>query len=99
MSSQYYDYQLTLDKLIRKAALVYPDTEIVYAPPNGPIIRSNYANEWDRIQRLGSVLEELGVRPGELVSSVVRLRSLIGTPLGTTSFTLECPCMVPYCIR
>ncbi|GAB6945582.1 long-chain fatty acid--CoA ligase [Vulcanisaeta sp. JCM 14467] len=65
MSSQYYDYQLTLDKLIRKAALVYPDTEIVYAPPNGPIIRSNYANEWDRIQRLGSVLEELGVRPGE----------------------------------
>ncbi len=66
MSSQYYDYQLTLDKIIRRAASLYPDTEIVYAPPNGQVIRSNYANEWDRIQRLGSVLEELGgVKPGE----------------------------------
>lgn len=65
MSTQQYDYQLTLDKLIRKAALIYPDVEIVHAPPGGPIIRSNYAKEWDRIQRLGSVLEELGASPGE----------------------------------
>ncbi len=65
MSNQYYDYQLTLDKLIRKAALIYPDVEVVHAPPGGPIIRSNYAKEWDRIQRLGSALEELGVSPGE----------------------------------
>lgn len=65
MSYQYYDYQLTLDKIIRRAAQLYPDTEVVYAPPNGQVIRSNYANEWDRIQRLGSVLEELGIKPGE----------------------------------
>ena len=64
MGIQYYDYQLTLDKIIRRAAQLYPDVEIVNAPPNGPINRSSYAKEWDRIQRLGSVLEELGVSPG-----------------------------------
>ncbi|MGC9153737.1 MAG: long-chain-fatty-acid--CoA ligase [Vulcanisaeta sp.] len=77
MSGQYYDYQLTLDKLIRRAAQLYPGVEVVYAPPNGTIVRSNYAVEWDRIQRLGSVLEELGVkaaeRPGEMGSRVAVL--------------------------
>ncbi|BDR92473.1 long-chain-fatty-acid--CoA ligase [Vulcanisaeta souniana] len=65
MNTQHYEYQLTLDKIIRKAAQIYPNTEVVHAPPGGPIIRSNYAKEWDRIQRLGSVLEELGAIPGE----------------------------------
>ncbi|MGC8607609.1 MAG: long-chain fatty acid--CoA ligase [Vulcanisaeta sp.] len=64
MCAQYYDYQLTLDKIIRRAAQLYPDVEIINAPPNGPITRSSYAKEWDRIQRLGSVLEELGVNSG-----------------------------------
>ncbi|PLC67596.1 AMP-dependent synthetase [Vulcanisaeta sp. EB80] len=65
MCSQYYEYQLTLDKIIRRAAQLYPSIEVVYAPPGGSIIRSNYAREWDRVQRLGSVLEELGVQSGE----------------------------------
>jgi fatty-acyl-CoA synthase len=64
MCAQYYDYQLTLDKIIRRAAQLYPDVEIINAPPNGPITRSSYTKEWDRIQRLGSVLEELGVNSG-----------------------------------
>jgi fatty-acyl-CoA synthase len=65
MCSQYYEYQLTLDKIIRRAAQLYPSIEVVYAPPGGSITRSNYAREWDRVQRLGSVLEELGVQSGE----------------------------------
>ena len=65
MCSQYYEYQLTLDKIIRRAAQLYPSIEVVYAPPGGSIIKSNYAREWDRVQRLGSVLEELGVQSGE----------------------------------
>ncbi|MCG2886426.1 MAG: long-chain fatty acid--CoA ligase [Vulcanisaeta sp.] len=64
MNPQYYEYQLTLDKIIRRAAQLYPSVEVVYAPPGGSVTRSNYAREWDRIQRLGSVLEELEVQPG-----------------------------------
>ncbi|MFB6470949.1 MAG: AMP-binding protein [Vulcanisaeta sp. AZ3] len=66
MSLQYYDYQLTIDKIIRRAAQLVPGVELVYAPPGGPVVRSNYAKEWDRIQRLGSALEELGVKEGEV---------------------------------
>ncbi|WP_069807803.1 long-chain-fatty-acid--CoA ligase [Vulcanisaeta thermophila] len=66
MSTGYaYDYQLTLDKIIRQRALYIPDVELVYSSPSGKVVRSNYAREWDRIQRLGSVLEELGAQPGE----------------------------------
>lgn len=55
---QAYEYQLTLDKLL-KAALVYnPNQEIVYRD----IIRYTYKDLMRRIHKLANVLKGIGVK-------------------------------------
>ncbi|MEW5913453.1 MAG: long-chain-fatty-acid--CoA ligase [Thermodesulfobacteriota bacterium] len=58
-----FDYQLTLIKLLQRAALIHPQSEIIYKDQ----VRSNYAQEYVRCQRLSSALEGLGVKQGSKV--------------------------------
>ena len=61
---QAYEYQLTLDKLL-KAALVYnPNQEIVYRD----IIRYTYKDLMRRIHKLANVLKGIGVKQGDTVA-------------------------------
>lgn len=58
-----FDYQLTLIKLLERAALIHPKGEIIYKDQ----VRSNYANEYVRCQRLSNALQGLGVKRGSKV--------------------------------
>ena len=58
-----FDYQLTLIKLLQRAALIHPQGEIIYKDQ----VRSNYANEYARCQRLSNALQSLGVKKGSKV--------------------------------
>ncbi len=59
-----YDYQLTLDKLLITPKFFAPDQEIVYRDK----VRYKYRDLFERINRLGSVLEKLGVKKGDVVA-------------------------------
>ncbi len=59
-----YDYQLTLDKLLITPKFFAPDQEIVYRDK----VRYRYRDLFERINRLGSVLEKLGVKKGDVVA-------------------------------
>ncbi len=58
-----YDYQLTLIKLLQRAALIHPREEIIYKD----VFRSNYAEEYVRCQRLSHALQGLGMKKGSKV--------------------------------
>jgi fatty-acyl-CoA synthase len=64
------DFQLTVGAIRRRMARVYGDREVVTlqeapAPPT----RATYAEVAERVERLGHVLERLGVKPGERVGT------------------------------
>jgi fatty-acyl-CoA synthase len=52
-----------LIKLLQRAALIHPRGEIIYKDQ----VRSNYANEYERCQRLSNALQGLGVKKGSKV--------------------------------
>lgn len=54
-----YDFQLTLDNIIKYAAREHPSNEIVYRD----IVRKTYAEAWKRIQKLANSLKSLGIEP------------------------------------
>lgn len=58
-----FDYQLSLIKLLQRAALIHPREEIIYKD----LVRSNYAQEYQRCQCLSSALAGLGVKQGSKV--------------------------------
>ncbi|MBU1276189.1 MAG: long-chain-fatty-acid--CoA ligase [Proteobacteria bacterium] len=58
-----FDYQLSLIKLLQRAALIHPREEIIYKN----VFRSNYAEEYVRCQRLSNALQGLGVKKGSKV--------------------------------
>ncbi|WP_174811862.1 long-chain fatty acid--CoA ligase [Salinadaptatus halalkaliphilus] len=53
--------QLTLDKVIDRAAELFPDRELVTKRPDGSIHRYTYADAHDRICQLAHALDELEV--------------------------------------
>ncbi len=58
-----YDYQLTLDKLLITPKFFAPEQEIVYRDK----VRYTYRDLFKRINKLGSVLEKLGVKKGDVI--------------------------------
>jgi len=58
-----YDFQLNLVKVLAHAAKVHPQGEIIYKG----LVRENYAQAFERCQRLSNALESLGVRQGSKV--------------------------------
>jgi fatty-acyl-CoA synthase len=58
-----YNYQLIIKHFLEHAAKMRPDGEIVYRD----IFRGNYANLYERCQRLSNALKGLGVKEGSKV--------------------------------
>jgi fatty-acyl-CoA synthase len=58
-----YQYQLILKHILEHTARMRPDGEIVY----GDIVRENYAQLYERCQRLSNALKGLGVKQGSKV--------------------------------
>ncbi len=62
------DYQLNVSNIIRYAATVFGEREIVSRRLDGSIFRYNYAEAYERIRRLASSLEKLGIEAADRVS-------------------------------
>ena len=54
------DFQLTVGAMRRRLRSCYPDQEVVTLEGDGPV-RASYAQVAERVDRLGRVLERLGV--------------------------------------
>ncbi|MFP3296504.1 MAG: AMP-binding protein, partial [Vulcanisaeta sp.] len=65
LAEEFYDYPLTLTNLIKWGVDTFPGQEVVYAPPDAPKLRFTFTQVWDRVRRLASALEQLGVKPGD----------------------------------
>ena len=66
MSSEYYEYQLTIDKILDSAVTTFPNREIVYRD----VRRYTYQSFADSVKRLASGLKKLGVKKGERVGVI-----------------------------
>ncbi len=64
------DSPLLISSLIRHAARVFGDQEIVSRSVEGPIHRTNYREIHGRAQRLANALQALGVGPGDRVATL-----------------------------
>ena len=62
------DFQLTVGAMRRRLRTCYPHQEVVTLEADGPV-RASYAQVAERVDRLGRVLERLGVKPGERVAT------------------------------
>ncbi|RBP65486.1 fatty-acyl-CoA synthase [Brevibacterium sanguinis] len=60
-------FQLNTTSLIRHAATVFDESEVVYRRSDGSWGRSNYADEFKRIAQLAHGLTELGIGAGSMV--------------------------------
>ncbi|WP_027364559.1 long-chain fatty acid--CoA ligase [Desulfotruncus alcoholivorax] len=65
-STSMNDYQLNTTTIIRHAARNFPEREIVYRTSQG-IFRYNYAEAYERIQRMANALGKIGVSAGDRV--------------------------------
>ncbi|HEX7299436.1 MAG TPA: long-chain fatty acid--CoA ligase [Solirubrobacteraceae bacterium] len=62
------DFQLTVGAIRRRLRSCYAGQEVVTLEADGPV-RATYAEVADRVDRLGRVLERLGVGPGDRVGT------------------------------
>jgi fatty-acyl-CoA synthase len=62
------DFQLTVGAMRRRLRTCYPRQEVVTLEAGGPV-RASYAEVADRVDRLGRVLERLGVQRGDRVGT------------------------------
>ena len=65
-----YDSPLLISSLIRHAARVFGDQEMVTRSVEGPIHRTNYRELHARAQQLAHALVALGVQPGDRVATL-----------------------------
>jgi fatty-acyl-CoA synthase len=64
------DYQLTVGAIRRRMKTCYGDREVVTLQEDpAPSERATYAEVSERVERLGRVLERLGVEPGDRVAT------------------------------
>ena len=64
------DTPLLVSSLIRHAAAVYGDQEIVSRTVEGPIHRYGYADAHRRAQHLANALAALGIEPGDRIGTI-----------------------------
>ena len=62
------DFQLTVGAMRRRLRSCYPNQEVVTLEGEGPV-RASYAQVAERVDRLGRVLERLGVERGDRVAT------------------------------
>lgn len=63
------DYALTVPSILRRAAQVYPEKEIVSRMSDGSKVRITYREMYERVIRLVNALREMGVKPGDRVAT------------------------------
>jgi fatty-acyl-CoA synthase len=64
------DWPLTVDRTLAHARALNPRREIVTRSVEGPIVRENYAQMWDRSKQVSHALGELGVKLGDRVATL-----------------------------
>jgi len=69
MYGQMMRYPLTVPAILRRAARVFPDKEVVSRREDEGLARATYGEVYRRVLRLMHVLRELGVRPGDRVGT------------------------------
>ncbi len=69
MNGLMMDVPLTIPSILKRAAQVYPEKEIVSRWSDGSITRTNYGTLYKRVVRLMNVLRDLGVQPGDRVAT------------------------------
>jgi fatty-acyl-CoA synthase len=60
------DYQLTMIKILQHAAKIHPKREVVSRTPMG-MFRYNYLQAYERVCAMANALENLGIKPGDVV--------------------------------
>ncbi|MDF3319944.1 long-chain-fatty-acid--CoA ligase [Rhodococcus sp. C3V] len=60
-------YPLNVTSLLKRAARVFPSTEIVHRRLDGSWQRTDYAGTMGRVSQLAHALDELGIGPGTMV--------------------------------
>lgn len=89
------EYPLTLQALLRRAAALHADGQVVGRRPDGAIERSSYGEVIARARRLAGGLLTLGVVPGDRVATLCwshreHLEAFFGAPLsGAVLHTLN----------
>jgi fatty-acyl-CoA synthase len=63
-------WPLTVDKFLDHARQWHGHREIVSRSVEGPIVRTTYAEAYDRAKRLSNALTGLGVRTGDRVATL-----------------------------
>ena len=63
------DYPLTLDCILEHANRMYPHKKIKTKLPDGSLHEYRYADLYQRVKRLGNLLESLGVETGDRVAT------------------------------
>jgi fatty-acyl-CoA synthase len=64
------DWPLTVDRILDHARQWHGRQEIVSRSIEGPIVRTTYAQTFDRAKRLTNALKALGVQPGDRVATL-----------------------------
>ncbi|AAY80474.1 long-chain fatty acid--CoA ligase [Sulfolobus acidocaldarius] len=82
MSNEYYEYELTLDKILDTGIRTFPDKEIVYRD----IRRYTFSSFSNSVKRLVTGLKKLGVKKGERIGVLdwdtdVYFHTYYGVPL------------------
>ncbi|MCT1601995.1 long-chain-fatty-acid--CoA ligase [Kocuria sp. p3-SID1433] len=87
--------QLTTTRMLRDAARSFGDQQISYQDDSGKWQSTDYAATWDRVQRVGSALEGMGIGPDSRVgvllwNSLEHYESYFSIPLvGATMVQLN----------
>src|SRR5689334_21543984 len=70
MQGRMQDWPLTVDRIIEHAKSWHGDREIVSRSVEGPIVRTNYAQVYERAKRVSNVLKGLNIQPGDRVATL-----------------------------
>jgi fatty-acyl-CoA synthase len=82
-AEEFYDYPLTLTNLIKWGVDTFPEQEVVYTSPDATKLRLTFSQLWDRVRRLASALDQLGVRSGDPKRLGTRVEFSSGIPTDT----------------
>ncbi|TWI53979.1 long-chain fatty acid--CoA ligase [Halalkalibacter nanhaiisediminis] len=62
-------FQLNLKTFIERSARYFPENEIISREPDDSLFRYNYAQYYERVQKLANVLKFLGIKKGDKIAS------------------------------